>query len=128
MYLFKEVPILGCLTTVFAGAIAPSWGPAVGGLFLAFPAIFCASATLIEKHERERKQKIGVNGQRRSKEAIALDAAGAAIGLAAFALVAWHLTPDYEFGAIAMASVAWLFVSIAMWRIWRARPKVWRSD
>ncbi len=122
--------VLGGLTTVLAGAIAHSWGPAVGGLFLAFPAIFCASATLIEKHERERKQKIGVNGQRRSKEAVALDAAGTAIGsigLAAFALVVWHLIPNYGFGAIAVAGVAWLVISIAMWRIWRARPKVWRS-
>ena len=52
----------------FAGAIAEFWGPAVGGLFLALPAIFCASATLIEKHERERKQKLGLAGQRRGQE------------------------------------------------------------
>jgi hypothetical protein len=34
--------------------------PVVGGLFLAFPAIFPASATLIEKHVRERKEKAGL--------------------------------------------------------------------
>ena len=39
------------------GLVANVWGPAWGGLFLAFPAIFCASATLIEKHEREEKEK-----------------------------------------------------------------------
>jgi uncharacterized protein DUF3147 len=44
---------LGGLATVVAGLVADTWGPAAGGLFLAFPAIFCASATLIEKHERE---------------------------------------------------------------------------
>jgi hypothetical protein len=38
------------------------WGPAVVGLFLAFPAIFPASATLIEKHERQRKQRQGLTG------------------------------------------------------------------
>jgi hypothetical protein len=31
-------------------------------VFLAVPAIFCASATLIEKHERDRKQKLGLSG------------------------------------------------------------------
>jgi hypothetical protein len=30
-------------------------GPRVGGLFLAFPAIFPASATLVEKHEKQKK-------------------------------------------------------------------------
>jgi hypothetical protein len=43
---------LGGLATVVAGLVADIWGPESGGLFLAFPAIFCASATLIEKHER----------------------------------------------------------------------------
>jgi hypothetical protein len=57
--------VLGGLTTVVAGVIADLYGPQLGGLFLAFPAIFCASATLIEKHERQRKKKRGVAGQRR---------------------------------------------------------------
>ena len=59
----------------------------LNGLVLAFPAIFCASATLIEKHERKRKEKLGLLGRRRGKEAAALDAAGAglgSIGLTAF--------------------------------------------
>lgn len=54
---------LGGLATVVAGLVADIWGPAAGGLFLAFPAIFCASATLIEKHERERKEKKGLQGK-----------------------------------------------------------------
>jgi hypothetical protein len=53
----------GGLATVVAGLVAGTWGPGAGGLFLAFPAIFCASATLIEKHERERKENKGL-GQR----------------------------------------------------------------
>jgi len=61
--------VLGGLATVATGAIANVFGPATGGLFLAFPAIFCASATLIEKHERERKEKVGLRGTRRGKEA-----------------------------------------------------------
>jgi hypothetical protein len=84
--------VLGGAMTVIAGLIAARFGPVVGGLFLAFPAIFPASATLIEKHVRERKEKKGLPGARRGKEAAALDAAGAALGsfgLAAFALVIW---------------------------------------
>ena len=51
--------LFGGLITAVAGLIAKHFGPAVGGLFLAFPAIFPASATLIEKHERQRAQRDG---------------------------------------------------------------------
>jgi hypothetical protein len=84
--------VLGGAMTVVAGLIAARFGPVIGGLFLAFPAIFPASATLIEKHVRERKEKAGLPGARRGKEAAALDAAGAVLGsfgLAAFGLVIW---------------------------------------
>jgi hypothetical protein len=39
---------LGGAATVFTGLVSSRYGAAVGGLFLALPAIFCASATLIE--------------------------------------------------------------------------------
>jgi Protein of unknown function (DUF3147) len=88
---------LGGLATVVAGLVADIWGPAEGGLFLAFPAIFCASATLIEKHERERKERKGLQGKQRGKDAAALDAAGAGLGgvaLAVFGAVMWFLASD----------------------------------
>jgi hypothetical protein len=66
--------------TVVAGLIAARFGSVTGGLFLAFPAIFPASATLIEKHVRERKEKAGLPGARRGKEAAALDAPGGLCG------------------------------------------------
>jgi hypothetical protein len=47
----------GGAITVAAGLIANKWGPGVGGLFLAFPAIFPASATLVEKHEKTKKKQ-----------------------------------------------------------------------
>jgi uncharacterized protein DUF3147 len=50
----------GGAITVAAGLIANKWGPGVGGLFLAFPAIFPASATLVEKHEKQEKQQHGL--------------------------------------------------------------------
>ena len=70
----------GGLITAVAGLIAKEYGPVVGGLFLAFPAIFPASATLIEKHERERKEQRGPNGVDRGRKAVSADAGGAAIG------------------------------------------------
>ena len=54
--------LLGGIATALAGAIAAVYGPVVGGLFLAFPAIFPASATLVEKHQREKKEKAGIGG------------------------------------------------------------------
>jgi len=71
---------LGGAATVFTGIISSRYGASVGGLFLALPAIFCASATLIEKHEIRRKRETGLSGVRRGQEAAALDAAGAALG------------------------------------------------
>jgi hypothetical protein len=107
---------------VVAGLVADIWGPAAGGLFLAFPAIFCASATLIEKHERERKEKKGLQGKERGKDAAALDAAGAGLGgiaLAVFGAVIWFLASDTAAGSLALATIAWLVVAILLWRVRR---------
>jgi succinate-acetate transporter protein len=41
----------GGLITVIAGMVAEKWGPKAGGVLLAFPAIFPASATLLQKHQ-----------------------------------------------------------------------------
>jgi Protein of unknown function (DUF3147) len=109
---------LGGLATVLAGAVASFFGPETGGLFLAFPAIFCASATLIEKHERKRKQQKGLHGTRRGQQAAALDSAGAAwgsVGLATFGVCVWLLAETSPVASLVIASVAWLVVACAMW-------------
>jgi Protein of unknown function (DUF3147) len=114
--------VLGGLATALAGGVAEYFGPEAGGLFLGFPAIFCASATLIEKHERARKEKLGLSAYRRGTDAAALDAAGAglgSIGLAAFGLGIWLLAPSLAFGSLASSSVAWLLVSVLLWRLRR---------
>src|SRR5205814_9143080 len=72
--------IVGGTVTVVARLIAEKWGPGFGGLFLAFPAILVASASLVEKHERERKEKKGLGGKYRGRHAAGADAAGAAMG------------------------------------------------
>jgi len=110
--------ILGGAVTVCTGPIAEHWGPIVGGLFLSFPAIFPASVTLIEKHETERKQKVGMNSPLRGRKAAALDAAGAVLGgygLACFAAVAWLSLPTYPAAfALSIAGVVWLALSICL--------------
>lgn len=113
--------IAGGVTTVVAGMIAQKWGPGIGGLFLAFPAIFPASATLIEKHERQRKQKKGLHGEERGTDAAAIDALGTAmgsIGLIGFAGICWWLIPNNAAPlALGGAALAWLLVSFSIWGI-----------
>jgi Protein of unknown function (DUF3147) len=114
--------VLGGTATVATGAISSRFGAAVGGLFLALPAIFCASATLIQKHETRRKREAGLHGERRGQQAAALDAAGAAlgsIGMTAFALAFWLLVERQTPIAFAAALAAWIAVSIAAWWMWR---------
>ena len=113
--------VFGGLVTAAAGLIAKIYGPAVGGLFLSFPAIFPATATLIEKHERERKQEAGVHGTIRARKAVAIDAAGAsigAIGLLAFAFVVQKLIVSHRPSlVIVAATTAWMLVSYLLWII-----------
>ena len=114
--------VLGGAMTVVAGLIAARFGPVIGGLFLAFPAIFPASATLIEKHVRERKERAGLPGARRGKEAAALDAAGAALGsfgLAAFGLVIWMMIMWSSAWALVLAAASWLAVAMLAWQLRR---------
>jgi drug/metabolite transporter (DMT)-like permease len=112
---------LGGAATVFTGLVSSRYGASIGGLFLALPAIFCASATLIEKHEIRRKRKAALSGQRRGQEAAALDAAGAALGalgLLAFA-VAFSMLVIRNSAPVAFvgASLAWLVVSFVAWYV-----------
>jgi uncharacterized membrane protein (GlpM family) len=120
--------VAGGVITVIAGVIARKWGPGIGGLFLAFPAIFPASATLIEKHERQRKEQKGLHGEERGTDAGALDALGAAmgsVGLTAFAGICWWLIPRYPAPlALGGATVAWLLVSFSVWTIRQRRRQL----
>ncbi|WP_426435601.1 DUF3147 family protein [Bradyrhizobium genosp. P] len=118
--------VLGGVATVVTGLISSRFGTSIGGLFLAVPAIFCASATLIEAHQIRRKREAGVPGKRRGKEAAALDAAGAALGalgLLAFAIV-FSLTVKASItSAFIGASAAWMLVAVTGWYVRRS----WRS-
>jgi hypothetical protein len=115
----------GGAITVAAGLIAKKWGPGVGGLFLAFPAIFPASATLVEKHEKQKKQQHGFDGTIRGREAAGLDAVGAAIGtigLMVFAVVVWQLMPLLSTWLVMIcATIAWLITSVVVWYLRKTR-------
>jgi hypothetical protein len=112
--------IFGGTITVCAGILAKKYGPSVGGLFLAFPAIFPAATTLVEKHEREKKRKAGMAGDDRGRNAAALDAAGAAmgsVGLAAFAYVVYKGLPLTNAAIVLpVASFVWLLAAFAIWK------------
>ncbi|MBR0774625.1 hypothetical protein JQ625_07270 [Bradyrhizobium diazoefficiens] len=110
--------LLGGLATVLAGVVGDSSGVSVGGLFLALPAVFCASATLIESHARRAKEKAGCRGRRRGQQAAALDAVGAglgSIGLAAFAATFCALVSMTVIGAFAIAILVWAVVAVSAW-------------
>lgn len=113
--------VIGGLITASTGIIAKKFGPAIGGLFLAFPAIFPASATLIEQHERQRKQEAGMQGETRARKAVGVDAAGAAlgsIGLLAFAAFAQSFLPRYRPSLVMVgATFCWMLISMLLWLI-----------
>lgn len=121
--------VFGGAVCVLAGWIAQHYGAAIGGLFLAFPAIFPAGATLVEAHERRHKARAGFDGTHRGRIVAGIDAAGTALGcggLACFALLCWLTLPRLATAAVfVLATVAWLVVAAALWRLRKSRW--WRS-
>jgi hypothetical protein len=112
--------VFGGLVTVATGIVAKLYGPSVGGLFLAFPAIFPASLSLVDKHTREKKERAGLNGKNRGRAAAALDARGStkgAMGLLAFALTAGPWLPtSSSWKVLPIALVVWFLISVFVWR------------
>jgi hypothetical protein len=117
--------VFGGLVTALAGVIAHRCGPVIGGLFLAFPAIFPASCTLVERHENERQRRDGVDHHRMGMKAAGVDAAGAALGsmgLAGFAAVVWFLASLWpSWAVLTLAMAVWCAVSLIAWIV-RKKP------
>jgi hypothetical protein len=126
----------GGVITAAAGLIARKFGPEVAGLLMAFPAIFPASATIIEKHEKERMARVGFDGTRRGRSIASIDAAGAtmgSVGLIGFAAVVWWAIPREPIGEVLItATVVWFVVAIAVWMLRRSvrnlRRRARRAD
>ena len=115
--------LFGGLITAITGIIAQKFGPIIGGLFLAFPAIFPATATLIEKHEKKKKNERGLAGRIRARKATSVDAAGSAmgsIGLFVFATVCWKFMSIRGTAIVlASATLGWLATAVLTWHIRR---------
>jgi hypothetical protein len=115
--------VLGGLVTVATGLIATKFGPAVGGLFLAFPAIFPATATLIASQQKDKKQRLGLNGELRGRLAVAIEAKGTALGslgLAAFSLTVWLLVKSHPpSDVLALAIAVWSACSVLLWFLFK---------
>ena len=104
----------GGIVTAAVGIVGVAFGPIVAGLFLAFPAILPASATLIERHDGKR-----------NAGGAALGAAAGAVGLLAFGEVVWWLASRLPAAIVlGLAGSAWLLVSLVVW--WTAQ-RVQRS-
>jgi len=117
--------LLGGIITAVTGLIANRYGAAAGGLFLAFPAIFPASVTLVEKHEIEKKHSAGLHGTIRGREAAALEAAGAAIGsigLFGFAIFVGRFAGRYRPSIVLLsATLVWFATAGLIWRLRKNR-------
>jgi hypothetical protein len=125
--------IFGGVVTALAGIIAKRFGPSIGGLFLAFPAILPATATLLAQGEQKKKQRQGSktvkpsDGVIRGREIAGVDAAGAAmgtIGLAVFALAVWKGLPQLSLAVVLpLATIAYFVTALSIWSL---RETLWR--
>jgi len=101
----------GGAITVIAGIVAHVYGPATGGLLLAFPAILPASLTLVARHE----------GRRRAGE----EARGAILGAVALVVFAASVRALAERWpppiALTAASAAWLVSALLLWGLVHGR-------
>jgi hypothetical protein len=102
---FSELALrfaFGAAASLIAGLVSIAFGPRLGGVFLAFPAILPASLTLIEKKENLTEATQNVIG-----------AVLGALGLLAFAVVGGGALKRYAIGiALSCALAAWLAVSV----------------
>lgn len=97
--------VAGALTSILAGLLTVGFGPHIGGIMLAFPAILAASLTLIaEEDDREEARE---------------DARGAAAGgvaLGVFAIVCAVLFGNVPGGVtLGLAGLAWLLCAVLLY-------------
>ena len=98
--------VFGGAVTACIALITQHYGPVVGGLFLAFPAILPASLTLLKRHD----------GRREASAA----AAGACLGAAAlivFAAVEMTLAERGPLVSLSIATLAWAATGVVLWTL-----------
>jgi len=115
---------VGGAVTVGTGLVAKAAGPEIGGLLLALPAILPTGIALIVKLQN-RQAGPGARGDRARRAALveATGASAAAIGLVAFALVAWSRLGHWPaWLALATATLAWAIVAVTGWTVRKKVP------
>lgn len=99
--------LFGGVITLATGLVANAFGPAFAGLFLAFPSILPASITLVKRHDGRRQAVDDARGARLGS-----------IGLVAFAsIVMFTATALHPVLVLSLATLIWLAVGVALWRI-----------
>ena len=97
----------GGLVSVAAHLVAARYGPALGGFFLAFPAILPASLTLVKEHDG-----------RSAAEEDARGAAAGSVGMVAFGSVVWITgEADSPTLTLLLAVLVWGVVSVVIWSL-----------
>jgi hypothetical protein len=109
--------VFGAGIALIAALVAHVLGARAGGLFLAFPAVLPATLTLIEKKEGTTKAWADASG-----------GALGAVGLAAFALVAFLLLRWNPVAALLLALLAWALVSAGLYFIFRVTGLFLKQD
>lgn len=97
----------GGIITLAAGFVAHAFGPKVGGLFLAFPAILPASLTLVKQHDGRAQALDDARGGRVGS--LGLIAFGGIVALTAREWVPW--------ATLGAATAVWLVVDLIAWRV-----------
>ena len=97
----------GGVVTVLAGLVTRAWGPVVGGLLLAFPAILPASLTLVKEHDGKAQAVDDARGGRLGS-----------IGLIGFAATVW-LAPAVWRPAVVLvvATMVWALINAVLWAL-----------
>lgn len=97
----------GGVVTVLAGLVTRAWGPVVGGLLLAFPAILPASLTLVKQHDGKAQAVDDARG-----------GSLGSIGLIGFATTIW-LAPAIWRPAVVLivATIAWALINGTLWAV-----------
>ena len=97
----------GGVVTLATGLVAHAYGPSIGGLFLAFPAILPASLTLVQLHDGRRDTVDDARGARLGT-----------LGLIGFAAVVWSLSGRWPAVAVlGLATIAWTVAATTAWAV-----------
>jgi hypothetical protein len=114
----KIRPLEHALRFCFGGAITAAalkltevYGPGVGGLFLAFPALLPATATRLGQHDSRRAAFDEARGT-----------IAGSVGLVSFPLVVWIAAGKFaDRTTLVLALGSWLVVSALAWRLFLGR-------